>query len=161
MPSSEDLIDRGHGGEAARDDSVKGPRTSSRHEISGGSSQGQSPPVDTAGPEAGPPDPERSYRGMPVVYLAGDPPEPAPFLMNADEVSRLFRLADSKTKFPRKTVRRYRRLGLRTVRVGRRVWFRLDDVLRFLDRQQSRLAGEKKGGFLPRPVEKNGTSGRA
>ncbi len=79
------------------------------------------------------------YRGMPVVFIVGDPPRPAPFLMNRDEVAAFFRLQDSRTKFPAKTLQRYRKMGLKTVRVGRRVFFRLDDVLRFLDRQQDRL----------------------
>lgn len=46
--------------------------------------------------------------------------------------------------FPKKTIQRYRRLGLRTVRIGRRVWFRLDDVLRFLDQQQERMASSHR-----------------
>ena len=89
---------------------------------------------------------DHRYRGMPMVFLAGDPPEPAPFLLNSDEVIRFFRLADSKTKFPKKSIQRYRKLGLRTVRVGRRVWYRLDDLLRFLDRQQERLSIGLDGG---------------
>ena len=81
------------------------------------------------------------YRSLPVVFIAGDPPTPAPFLMNREDVIRFFRLHDGKgTKFPAKTIQRYRRMGLKTVRIGRRVWFRLDDVLRFLDGQQERLA---------------------
>ena len=59
--------------------------------------------------------------------------------MNRDEVAAFFRLQDSGTKFPAKTIQRYRKMGLNTVRVGRRVFFRLDDVLRFLDQQQARL----------------------
>ncbi len=83
------------------------------------------------------------YRGMPAVFIAGDPPRPAPFLMNRDEMAAFFRLQDSRTKFPEKTLQRYRRMGLKTVRVGRRVFFRLDDVLRFLDQQQDRLTHER------------------
>lgn len=79
---------------------------------------------------------------MPVVYMAGDPPRPAPFLMTRDEVIDLFRLQESKTRFPKKTLERYRRLGLQTVRIGRRLFFRLDDVLRFMDAQQERLQSE-------------------
>ncbi len=59
--------------------------------------------------------------------------------MSLDEVIAFFRLNKSKTKFPSKTIQRYRSMGLKTVRIGRRVWFRLDDVLCFLDRQQTRL----------------------
>ena len=84
------------------------------------------------------------YRGMPVIFIAGDPPTPAPFLMSLAEVVRFFRLHDSKTKFPEKSIQRYRRMGLRTVRIGRRIWFRLDDVLCFLDQQQERLEHERR-----------------
>ncbi len=84
--------------------------------------------------------PASRYRGMPTIYIADDPPTPAPFLMSQDEVIRFFRLHQSKTKFPAKTIQRYRRMGLKTVRIGRRVWFRLDDVLRFLDQQQNRFS---------------------
>ncbi len=81
------------------------------------------------------------YHGLPVVVIhhADGTTQPVPFLMRADEVAAFFRLHESKTKFPEKTIQRYRRMGLRTVRVGRRVWFRLDDVLRFLDERQDRL----------------------
>ena len=67
------------------------------------------------------------------------PRRPAPFLMHRDELVALLRLNDERTKFTSKTIQRYRKLGLRSVRVGRRVCFRLDDVLRFLDQQQRRL----------------------
>ncbi len=87
--------------------------------------------------------PARSYAGLPLVFIAGDPPTPAPFLMSRDEVIRFLRLNDSRTKFPAKALQRYRQLGLRTVRIGRCAWYRLDDVLRFLDGQQARLAIQK------------------
>lgn len=81
------------------------------------------------------------YHGLPVVVIRepDGTTRPAPFLMRQDEVAAFFRLHETNTKFPEKTIQRYRRMGLRTVRVGRRVWFRLDDVLRFLDEQQERL----------------------
>lgn len=81
------------------------------------------------------------YRGLPVVFVgdAGGGSRPCPFLMSMDDVVAFFRHHESMTKFPAKTVERYRRLGLRTVRVGRRRWFALPDVLDFLDRQQDRL----------------------
>jgi hypothetical protein len=87
------------------------------------------------------PDRPDRFCGVPVVVIhyPDGSTRPAPFLMRQDEVAALFRLHDSKTKFPEKTIQRYRRMCLRTVRVGRRVWFRLDDVLRFLDDQQDRL----------------------
>jgi len=81
------------------------------------------------------------YHGQPIIMLQhpDGTTRPAPFLMGPEEVAAFFRLHESKTKFFEKTIQRYRRMGLRTVRIGRRVWFRLDDVLRFLDEQQDRL----------------------
>lgn len=81
------------------------------------------------------------YHGPPVVLIsnADGVTRPAPFLLSRDDLTDLLRLHDSKTKFPSKTIQRYRKLGLPSIRVGRRVWFRLDDVLGFLDRQQKRL----------------------
>ena len=100
------------------------------------------PPGDraTSGTRATPPS-DRDH-GLPLVVIRhpDGTTRPAPFLMNPDEVAAFFRLHESRTKFPEKTIQRYRRMGLRTVRVGRRVWFRLDDVLRFLDDQQDRLS---------------------
>ena len=85
------------------------------------------------------------YGGLPVAFIAGEPgepPTPAPFLLSRDEVIRFLRLNDSRTRFPAKAIQRYRGMGLRTVRVGRCVWYRLDDVLRFLDAQQTRVSGQ-------------------
>ena len=84
--------------------------------------------------------PDRYY-GLPVILIQYPDGimRPAPFLMKQEEVAAFFRLHESKTKFPKKTIQRYRQMGLRSVRVGRRVWIRLDDVLRFLDEQQDRL----------------------
>lgn len=85
--------------------------------------------------------PER-FCGLPLIVQV-DPDgvrRPTPFLMSPDDLAALFRLADSGTRFPRATIARYRRRGLKSVRIGRRVWYRLDDVLRFLDEQQVRLA---------------------
>jgi len=84
---------------------------------------------------------EFRYRGLPVVFLMrpDGTVEPCPFLMSIGDVTAFFRLADSGTRHPRKTIERYRTMGLESVRVGRRTWFRLDDVLRFLDQQQERL----------------------
>lgn len=89
--------------------------------------------------------PRSRYRGLPVVFIAGADgiARPAPFLMSETDVADFFRLADSKTKFPTKTIQRYRQLGLRSVRVGRRRWFTLPDVLEFLDRQQDRVGGDR------------------
>lgn len=78
------------------------------------------------------------YRGLPVVFIAGadGEPRPAPYLLSAEDVADLLRLRDSRTKFPSKTLQRYRRMGLRSVRAGRKTWYALPDVLDFLDRQQ-------------------------
>ena len=83
---------------------------------------------------------DQRYRGMPVPHIAGKDGvnRPAPFLMNRDEMLGFLRLNDGSIKFPLKSLQRYRRMGLRSVRIGRRVWFRVDDVLRFLDHQQER-----------------------
>ena len=88
--------------------------------------------------------PARLY-GLPLVVQV-DPDgvrRPTPFLMSRDDLAALFRLHDSGTRFPRATINRYRRMGLKSVRIGRRVWFRLDDVLRFLDEQQMRFEASK------------------
>lgn len=81
------------------------------------------------------------YHSMPLIIIQhpDGTTQPAPFLMRQDELIAFLRLYDCNIKFPEKTIQRYRRMGLRTVRVGKRVWFRLDDVLRFLDEQQERL----------------------
>ena len=81
------------------------------------------------------------YHGPPIVFIenANGVTRPAPFLMSRDDLSDFLRLHDSKTKFPSKTIQRYRKIGLPSIRVGRRVWFRLDDVLQFLDKQQERV----------------------
>jgi len=60
--------------------------------------------------------------------------------MSVDDVAVFFRLADSHTRFTRKTIERNLSMGLQTVRVGRRKWFRMDDVLRLLDQQQERIS---------------------
>lgn len=78
-----------------------------------------------------------------VVFMAGPDgePVPAPYLLSYGDLAALFRLKDSGTRFPQATIRRYRELGLRSVRVGRKVWFRLDDVIDFLESHQGRLQG--------------------
>ncbi|MEQ9095395.1 MAG: hypothetical protein RIE32_03945 [Phycisphaerales bacterium] len=57
--------------------------------------------------------------------------------MGFDDLIDFLRLHD--IAHPRASIYRYRKLGLRSVRVGRRVWFRLDDVLAFLEAQQQAL----------------------
>jgi hypothetical protein len=79
------------------------------------------------------------YRGFPPVVIVDGAgfPRLAPFLMDDADLIDLFRL--HQTRFPRATLNRYRRMGgLRGVRVGRRKYVRLDDALRFLDRQRDR-----------------------
>ena len=77
--------------------------------------------------------------GLPPVVLvdAEGRSRLCPWLLSVDDVADLFRLHDSGTRFPRATIARYRRMGLRSVRVGRRVWFMLPDVLRFLESSRS------------------------
>lgn len=74
-------------------------------------------------------------KGLPPVVLIGadGTPRLSPWLLSRDDVADLFRLHDSKIRFPRATIARYRRMGLRTVRVGRRTWYTLPDVLAFLE----------------------------
>lgn len=81
------------------------------------------------------------YRGLPVAFMRTQSGsiEPCPYLMTRDELIAFLRLNESRTRFPTSTIARYRRLGLRTVRVGRRVWYALPDVLDFIDRQQGRV----------------------
>lgn len=104
--------------------------------------QKHAPEID---PTASAPSPSR-YRGLPVVFIVDEwgSARPAPFLMSEADVVDFFRLGESATKFPSKTIQRYRRMGLRSVRVGRRRWFTLPDVLDFLDKQQVRLTGVGK-----------------
>lgn len=81
------------------------------------------------------------YRGLPVAFMrtqAGSI-EPCPYLLTREELIAFLRLHESRTRFPKSTIARYRRLGLRTVRVGRRVWYALPDVLDFIDAQQVRV----------------------
>jgi hypothetical protein len=81
-------------------------------------------------------EPSRYHGPPPVVLVDADGrARLAPYLLSAEDVADLFRLRDSGTRFPRATIRRYRERGLPTVRVGRRVWFRLPDVLQWLDRR--------------------------
>ncbi len=90
--------------------------------------------------------PASRYRGQPVAFMrtqAGSI-EPCPYLLTRDELIGFLRLNESRTRFPKSTIARYRRLGLRTVRVGRRVWYALPDVLEFIDRQQVRVMGSDR-----------------
>ncbi|MDX2146583.1 MAG: helix-turn-helix domain-containing protein [Planctomycetota bacterium] len=87
--------------------------------------------------------PDMAYRGLPVMFMrrAGGTIEPAPFLMTMEEVADLLRLRESGIRNPEATLRRYRKSGLQCVRVSRRVLFRLDDVLRWLDGQRAESVG--------------------
>lgn len=79
-------------------------------------------------------EPSRYHGPPPVVLVDADGcARLAPYLLSAADVADLFRLRDSGTRFPKATIRRYRKRGLPTVRVGRRVWFRLPDVLLWLE----------------------------
>lgn len=86
-----------------------------------------------------------------IVYGPDGTPRPAPFLMTLDDLTDLLRLRDSGVRFPCRTIRRYRQMGLRTVRVGRCIFVRLDDALAFLNAQQDRLAAKRcEKGVIPR-----------
>ena len=89
------------------------------------------------------------YRGLPVAFMRtpGGETAPCPYLMTVDELIGFLRLHESRTRFPKSTIARYRRLGLRTVRVGRRAWYALPDVLDFLDGQQVRVAGGNRAAL--------------
>jgi hypothetical protein len=89
---------------------------------------------------------QHRYDGPPVAFArwADGTTTPAPFLLSVAELTAFLRRGES-VRFPSKTIARYRSMGLRAVRVGRRVWFRLDDVLRFLDAQQARVPSDRAG----------------
>jgi len=80
------------------------------------------------------------YGRLPTVYLVrpSGAIEPAPYVLNADDVADLFRLLPAYTRFSKATLRRYRKRELKCVRVGRRTWYALPDVLDFLDAKQAR-----------------------
>ncbi len=64
---------------------------------------------------------------------------PAPYLMTADELLRFLRVDEQDLRFPEKFVENARKkYGLRAVQVGRCVYFKLDDVLKYLELQQER-----------------------
>ncbi len=70
---------------------------------------------------------------LPVVFLPSG--KPAPFLLTPTELVELLRL---EVKYPRDAIARMRSRGLRAVQTGKKVFFKLDDVLRFLTSEQAR-----------------------
>lgn len=85
------------------------------------------------------------YRGQPVVFIvdADGVTRPAPYLLSPDELAGLLRIHATGIRFGRKSIERYRRLwALKPIRLGRRAWYVLPDVLDALDRQRQRLQGE-------------------
>lgn len=70
---------------------------------------------------------------MPPVFMPCG--RPTPYLMTVNDLVEFLRL---EVRFPRDSIDRMREHGLRACQVGRRVLFRLTDVLEFLDREQSR-----------------------
>ena len=70
---------------------------------------------------------------LPPVFMPGG--RPAPYLMTQDDLVEFLRL---EVRFPRDSIDRMRTHGLQACQVGRRVLFRLTDVLEFLDREQRR-----------------------
>ena len=63
---------------------------------------------------------------------------PAPYMLTTEEAIRFLRL--DCLRFPRAALSIRQRRGLRGVQMGKRVCFRLDDVLAFLDLEQKRNA---------------------
>ncbi len=73
-------------------------------------------------------------RDIPAVQPYLPDGRPAPYLLTEAELAEFFRLT---SKFPGQSIRRMRDVqGLRAVQVGRRVLFRLDDVLAWIERRQ-------------------------
>lgn len=86
---------------------------------------------------------------LPARYIADEhgrtievePSRPAPPLMTEDEAVRYLRLDTTATKNPGDTLERYRSMGLlRGTQVGRRVFYRLVELDKFLDRQTDAVA---------------------
>ena len=74
------------------------------------------------------------------VVLPGNPPEPCPEVLTAEEAVRYLRLNVDGPKDPVGTLKYYREKGLLTgVRVGRHMRYRRADLDAFL----ARLAGEE------------------
>ena len=70
-----------------------------------------------------------------AVWLPTSPPRPAPPLLTADEAILLLRIEG---KRPRMTLRRYEDMGLiHTTQVGKHSRYRLDELLRFMERKQN------------------------
>jgi len=75
-------------------------------------------------------------RDAPAIQPYMPDGRPAPHVLTADEAAEFLRLDGGN---PAETLRYYRETaGLRAVQLGRRVRFRLTDLLRFLDDQQAR-----------------------
>ena len=58
---------------------------------------------------------------------------PAPYLMTLEELCEFLRI--ERVRYPREAVERLRHRGLSAIQVGKRVLYRVDDVVDFLDRQ--------------------------
>lgn len=73
---------------------------------------------------------------LPVVCFPDG--RPVPFLLTRDELLKFLRVDEDELRFPEKRIETMRKNGLRAVQCGRRVLFKLDDVLRFLQQEQER-----------------------
>ena len=60
---------------------------------------------------------------------------PVPLFLTLEELILLLRI---RVRFPEKTIERMRHRGLKGVQVSKRVLFRLDNVLEFMDMEQER-----------------------
>ena len=70
-----------------------------------------------------------------IVFLPGDPPTPCPELLTEEEAIRYLRLDTVDIVDPKATLRRYREQGLlKGTQVSKRIFYRREELDRFLDR---------------------------
>lgn len=79
------------------------------------------------------------------TILPGDPPQPCPELLTAEEAIRYLRLDIGATTRPDVALRRYRELGwLKGCRVGRYIRYRRVDLDGFLSQESTTTAEESR-----------------
>ena len=73
---------------------------------------------------------------FPLALLPGDPPQPCPELLTAEEAVRYLRLDTVGIKDPQETLRRYRDSGrLRATQISKKLFYRRVELELFLQRQ--------------------------
>ena len=78
---------------------------------------------------------DRNQSAASVVVLPGNPPEPCPELLTAEEAVRYLRLDTVNIANPGDTLARYREMGLlRATQVSKRLFYRRIELDRFLER---------------------------